>query len=83
MPIDMPVHITGTPISRLVAHCTAFVSRRVTGLIGPGPDAPHIDPAEEARLRSEFVQDMLCANPAAFQSEQDVQAMLYCLPGRF
>ncbi|MGI9390755.1 MAG: hypothetical protein ACR2O1_11915 [Boseongicola sp.] len=38
---------------------------------------------EDARIRQEFVTEMLDRNPDAFQSEQDVQSMMLSFPGRF
>jgi hypothetical protein len=81
MPTDMPISETRRPILGFLNLCASALSRLI-----PRPDDGEqlcVDPAEDARLRSEFVQDMLCANPAAFQSEHDVQAMMHCFPGRF
>ncbi|MGI9394476.1 MAG: hypothetical protein ACR2OY_07510 [Boseongicola sp.] len=38
---------------------------------------------EDDRSRQNFVLEMLDRNPDAFQSEQDVQNMMYSFPGRF
>jgi len=87
MPTDMPLAEARRPLFTFIAACKAALSclsRGAAYAIRPEMgDDPATDPAEDARLRSDFVQDMLCANPAAFQSEQDVQAMLHCFPGRF
>jgi hypothetical protein len=38
---------------------------------------------EDTHNRQEFILEMLNKNPEAFQSEQDVQSMMYSYPGRF
>jgi len=80
MPTDMPPPAKRRPTKNILDGATSTLSRLFQR---PATSVrSEIDPAEDACLRCEVVQDMLCANPAAFQSEQDVQAMLHGVPGR-
>lgn len=54
-----------------------FTARRRT------PPAPPTDADDATRDRRRFITDMMDRNPHAFASEQDVQNMMHCFPGRF
>jgi hypothetical protein len=53
--------------------------RNLTRKRGPAPNAS----PEDARLRRQFLHEMLTRNSAAFSSELDVQGMMYLHAGRF
>lgn len=55
--------------------------RGLRAVFGRGTIAP--DSPEDARARRQFIQDVIAAQPDAFQSEADVQCMLHLYPGKF
>jgi hypothetical protein len=70
----------------MTAHFTDFLVR--LGLVFQSPDratppSPVLDPVEDLRARRQDCAGMIDACPDAFRSEQDVQTMMYMLPGRF